>query len=72
MLRPLVLSLVLASGCAEVTPWQRETLATDRMSLDGDADEQTMVTSRRRTREEASIGGAGTGASSGGGGCGCN
>lgn len=71
----LALTLLLA-GCATVPPYERGTLATSRMSLDGDLDEAYLVASRRRVREEGVIaGGAGAAAASGaagGGGCGCN
>ncbi|MBC7170978.1 MAG: DUF4266 domain-containing protein [Polyangiaceae bacterium] len=71
-MRALFGFFVILVGCAEVAPWQRETIASDRMNLDGDGDEQAMVASRRRTREEAAITSSGTGASASGGACGCN
>ncbi len=67
---PFLLSLL--GGCAEVAAYDRETISSERMSLDGDGDEQSMVASRRRTREEATVNATGTGTSSSGGGCGCN
>jgi hypothetical protein len=68
-----LLAVVLLPACAEVAPWERETMASARMRLDPDANEQAMVASRHRTREESTItaGTAGTSSASGGG-CGCN
>lgn len=65
-----VAALVLAawaSGCAEVRPYQRETLAQPRMQLDPDP-EATLVEQHVYNYREGSTGGYG----GGGGGCGCN
>lgn len=72
-LRLLAFVLCL-SGCAEVQPWQRETLASARMQLDPDPDDRALVDSRRQTREEGQINAAGSSgsANSAGGGCGCH
>ncbi len=65
--------LATLTSCAEVAPWQRGTLASDRMQLDVDADETSLVTSRRQTREEGTVStSSGGSASSAGGGCGCH
>lgn len=69
------LLVLAASGCATVEPWQRGTLASDRMQLDVDPDESAMIGTRRRTREEGVVAGssaAGAGSASAGGGCGCH
>jgi len=67
--------IALACGCASVEPWQRGTLAEDRMQLDVDPDETAMIGSRRRTREEGVVNGSGAASAStasAGGGCGCH
>lgn len=71
-LRALVLSVALASGCGALRPYERETLAATRMSLDGDPDETALEGTRLRTREEGHVGGSPGGGGAGGGGCGCN
>jgi len=68
----LCASLAAAAGCAEVAPYERETLASARMALDPDADEGAMVRSRLRTREEGHVGAPGSASGGAGGGCGCN
>lgn len=70
----LALLLALGSSCAQVQPWQRETLASARMQLDPDPDDRMLVDSRRQTREEGSINATGSSGSSSaaGGGCGCH
>lgn len=63
----LLLTLLGASGCAHVKPWERGTLARDDMAWDPDP----LETARRGHiyfSREASLDGAGAG----GGGCGCN
>ena len=63
----LVLSLLLAAGCASVEPWQRGYLARPDMALEplmGSA----KALEKTYASKEAAIG---TGAV-GGGGCGCN
>lgn len=67
-----MLFVLALSGCATVAPYERETLSTTRMSLDGDAGEMSLERSRLRTREEGHLGGAPGGGGGGGGGCGCN
>lgn len=67
----LVVSLALG-GCVSVQPWERETLAADRMSLDPGIDEAPMTASRRRTREESTIVGPSGGTGAGASGCGCH
>lgn len=69
-----LLAALLFQGCAEVQPWQRETLASARMQLDPDPDERMLVDSRRQTREEGQINAssASGSANSAGGGCGCH
>ncbi len=62
-----VLSLVVASGCAEVKPWQRNILAQQDMQLVPDKIE-AYVDDHVYFSKEASTGGSGVG----GGGCGCN
>lgn len=70
--RSLIVLFALLLGCASVAPYERETLAARRMTLDGDPDETALELTRLRTREEGHIGGAGGAGGSGGGGCGCN
>ncbi|MFW5926340.1 MAG: DUF4266 domain-containing protein [Gemmatimonadota bacterium] len=67
-----LLAGLLAGACTSVSPWERETLASPRMALDPEADEQAMTQSRRRTREEGHVGSSGSSASGSAGGCGCN
>lgn len=57
----------LASGCANVEPWQKETLAKPAMSLSSDAITNGLDDHTYFSRESSS-GGRGFG----GGGCGCN
>lgn len=70
----MALLLLVASGCAEVPPWERGTLASARMQLDVSPDETSFVGSRRQTREEGIVTAGGSGGTSGaaGGGCGCH
>lgn len=69
----LLVPFLLASGCATVEPWQRGTLAEPRMAVDVDADETSLVSSRRRVQEEGNVPAAGGAAgTAGGGGCGCH
>lgn len=63
----LLLGLLLVSGCANVKPWQRGTLADPTMRADRDAVGVAMSEHLFFSREAAS-GGRGVG----GGGCGCN
>jgi len=60
-------SVIALTGCANVKPWQRGTLADYTMRPDRDPIGKMQVEHIRFSREEAS-GGAGVG----GGGCGCN
>jgi hypothetical protein len=57
----------LASGCAQVKPWEREALADYTMRLDRDPLGVSMAEHMWFSREGAT-GGRGVG----GGGCGCN
>ena len=59
--------LIIGSGCTNVKPWQRGTLADYTMRADRDPVGQSQIEHIWFSREEAS-GGAGVG----GGGCGCN
>jgi hypothetical protein len=70
-LRIALVALAL-SGCANIAAYERETLASRRMSLDGDPDEVALEQTRIRTREEGRLSGAGGAGGNGGGGCGCN
>lgn len=63
----LLLGLLLVSGCANVKPWQRGTLADPTMRADRDPVGVAMSEHLFFSREAAS-GGRGVG----GGGCGCN
>ncbi|MEI8290040.1 MAG: DUF4266 domain-containing protein [Verrucomicrobiota bacterium] len=64
----LVLPLLIVwSGCANVKPWQRGTLADYTMRTDSDPVGTSQIEHIWFSREEAS-GGRGVG----GGGCGCN
>lgn len=60
-------ALILGSGCANVKPWQRESLADYTMRADRDPLGVAQSEHIWFSREEAS-GGRGVG----GGGCGCN
>ncbi len=68
-LKPLlvVLSMVVVSGCATVSPWQRGVLAKPEMSWAPDALESTLDGHIYFAKEASSGGG-----SAAGGGCGCN
>ncbi|HUL51219.1 MAG TPA: DUF4266 domain-containing protein [Candidatus Nitrosotalea sp.] len=59
--------LISATGCANVKPWQRETLADYTMRADRDP-LSTVQAEHIFFSREASNGGRGVG----GGGCGCN
>lgn len=75
MTRSLValLSALFVAGCATVEPWQRGALAEPRMAVDVDADDASLVSSRRRVQEEGNVPAAGGAAgTAGGGGCGCH
>ena len=63
----LLAAALMASGCAQVKPWERDLLAEKKMQLepapvDSALDEHIFFS------KEAASGGAGVG----GGGCGCN
>jgi hypothetical protein len=64
------IGIVLLLGCSTVAPYERETLASSRMRIDGDPDESMLERARLRAREEGHLTGATSGG--GGGGCGCN
>lgn len=70
ILRQLVLLCAtawVATGCAQVKPWEKGILAKPEMTFEGDVLE-TKFAEHIYTSKEASAGGAGVG----GGGCGCN
>jgi len=62
----VVLALA-SSGCAEIKPWERETLARDDMAWDPDPLEAALR-AHVFFAKEGSLPGSGAG----GGGCGCN
>jgi len=64
---PGVIALLVNSGCANVKPWQRETLADYTMRADRDPLRVSQMQHVWFSREEANGGGG-----VGGGGCGCN
>ena len=64
---PLLITLAGMTGCANVNPWQRGTLADYTMRSDRDPLMDTLMEHVYFTRE-AAAGGRGVG----GGGCGCN
>jgi hypothetical protein len=59
--------LAATSGCATTKPWERENLAREEMSPDGDAARERLRHHVMSVRE-----GAVGSLSGGGGGCGCN
>ncbi len=59
--------IVSLSGCANVPPWERGTLAKPQMALDPNPLQSYMRAHNFGSREAA----AGTNATGGGGGCGC-
>ena len=63
----LLLSLLAASGCAAVKPWERDVLARPDMAWEPDALEAKR-NAHIHYSKEASLPGGGAG----GGGCGCN
>ncbi len=63
----LVSLLSTASGCARVTPWERDLLARRDMSWEPDALEAKRESHVYFSKEASMPGGSG-----GGGGCGCN
>ncbi|MEQ1638290.1 MAG: DUF4266 domain-containing protein [Methylococcales bacterium] len=68
---PALLALLIVlcaglSGCANVAPWERGTLAKPNMALDPHP-LQTVMRLHNYNSREAAVGGS----SSGGGGCGC-
>jgi hypothetical protein len=63
----LLLLVPLASGCATVKPWQRETLADSIMQSDRNLIATAQIEHVHFSREAAS-----GGTTVGGGGCGCN
>lgn len=65
-------ALLAVTGCSPVAAWQRETLASERMRLDSDADAVALTDARRAVREEGHVGAPGSTGSSAAGGCGCN
>lgn len=62
----LVAGMFIASGCARVKPYERETHAKKSMQDKGPVDEK--LEGHVHEYREGSIGGSGVG----GGGCGCN
>lgn len=78
-IRSISLGLILTcaaaltlAGCVPVAPYERGTLASRRMTLDGRPAQQVMTQARLKTREEGHIGASGASGSGGAGGCGCN
>lgn len=63
----LALGLAVSTGCAEVAPWERGTLARPEMALEIDALDAALMR-HAYSSKEAAAGGYGVG----GGGCGCN
>lgn len=63
----LAVSVLCASGCAPVQPWQKGNLAKKEMAFEGDPLEARYLQHIYFSKENAS-GGYGVG----GGGCGCN
>ncbi len=63
----LALAATVGSGCAEVDPWQRGTLAKPHMALDPHPRISELRKHVQTSREAASGGSEATG-----GGCGCN
>ncbi len=67
-LRLLLAAILLAaSGCATISPWEREVLARPDMTFEGNPHVATAEKHGADTREGSSGGFGG-----GGGGCGCN
>ena len=64
---PCLAVLAFATGCANVKPWQRGSLAEESMSPDHNA-ANTVLAEHMWFSREAATGGR----SLGGGGCGCN
>lgn len=62
----LLVLAALSSGCANVEPWERGTLAKPQMASNPDPLQSTLSTHVYNSREAAS-----GGDSAGGGGCGC-
>jgi hypothetical protein len=62
-----IVAFLVASGCATVRPWERETLAKPAMAVDADPDREALRDHYLSVREGA-VGALG----GGGGGCGCN
>ena len=60
-------ALALTGGCAQVQPWQRETLARPEMALDPHPAQIAAMNHAHESRE-----GASGSASASGGGCGCD
>ena len=63
----LALSALSLAGCANVKPWERETLADPIMSVNGGKAKQALMEKFYSTREGSMGGGSGVG-----GGCGCS
>ena len=64
----LIITLVLFSGCAEVKPWEKETLAKPTMEDAGGNGLAKQFEEHIYFSKEGSKGGGGVA----GGGCGCN
>ena len=63
----LVVTALLATGCANVKPWERELHAREEMAWDPDP-LQSQLRAHIYFSKEATL----PGGSAGGGGCGCN
>ncbi len=63
----LLAAALLASGCTQVKPWERDILARPDMAWDPDPAEATRRGHVYFSKEASLIGGG-----AGGGGCGCN
>jgi hypothetical protein len=61
------LSLLLATGCAGVKPWERDLLARPDMQAQDDAHLASLRSHTWFSKEASLVGGSGAG-----GGCGCN
>lgn len=68
MTRLLLIAALALGGCAELKPWQRETLAHPCMTSDGREHEHGARDHMLGARESSQ----GATAGRGGGGCGCN
>jgi hypothetical protein len=63
----LLLTLLIAGGCAGVKPWERDILARPDMQTDDDPHLAALRSHTAFSKEASLVGGGGAG-----GGCGCN